>query len=599
MNNLYYQKRVMIAFVLLFSLSLFVSPINVIFAADNIEYLTITTAEARNISDRSVAVYWQASTGSQGEYRYATSLTDLANVAWTDSAVVNGVDSGHLYGSIVSFGTLSANTTYYVELRKWVGTGTGGKIYGPAKTISFATLDNQDQQLLAITNIETKNVTQSSATIYWQASTGSQGEFRYNANQYMLSNESWNEAGVINGSDTGNMYGSQVTLNVLSPGTRYYVEIRKYYMSGTTKVYGQSNILSFDTIANTDQALLDVSVVRTNNVTQTGATIYWQAQTGSQGQYRFRATPNITSAQDWNETGVINGPDTGNMYGSQVTLSNLAPGTTYYVEVRKYVVDGSTRTYGQPSVLSFDTLATSDLTLLNIYTVQTKNITPNSATIYWQALTGSQGQYRYSTTQNGVSAQNWTDIGVVNGLDTGNMYGSQVTLNNLNPGVTYYVEVRKSVASGSATIYGQPNLVWFFTAAASQDLTSYGVTKKTISGNLVKIDGNAAVYLVEDGKRYSFPNQKTYASWYGNNFYSVVSIAPATLASYRLTANITFKPGSLVKLPTVPKVYLVTDNGGLRWVTSAEKLKALGLSLSQVKDLPESFFSNYTVGADI
>jgi len=133
----------------------------------------------------------------------------------------------------------------------------------------------------------------------------------------------------------------------------------------------------------------------------------------------------------------------------------------------------------------------------------------------------------------------------------------------------------------------------------SANLSSYGVTQKTLSGNLVKVNGNAAIYLVKDGKRYSFPNQKTYESWYGKNFSSVETITQKILASYQLAGNVTYKPGTLVKLPTVPKVYLVTDNGNLRWITTKDKLNSLGLLLNQVKDLSESFFLNYTVGTDI
>lgn len=134
---------------------------------------------------------------------------------------------------------------------------------------------------------------------------------------------------------------------------------------------------------------------------------------------------------------------------------------------------------------------------------------------------------------------------------------------------------------------------------SSVDLSDYGVTQKIITGNLVKLDGSTTVYLVRDGKRYSFPNQKTYESWYGNDFSSVATISAGELASYQLFGNITYQPGSLVKIPTIPKVYLVTDDGSLRWVQTEAKLNSLGLFLSQVNDLPETFFLDYTIGTDI
>lgn len=131
------------------------------------------------------------------------------------------------------------------------------------------------------------------------------------------------------------------------------------------------------------------------------------------------------------------------------------------------------------------------------------------------------------------------------------------------------------------------------------NLSEYGVTLEKLNGSLVKAPDSSTVYLINENKRYSFPNQKIYQSWYGDDFSQVKEITFEELANYRLTGNITYKPGSLIKIPTVPKVYLVTDNGNLRWVQTEEKLNELGFSLNQVQDLSESFFVDYLVGIDI
>jgi hypothetical protein len=36
------------------------------------------------------------------------------------------------------------------------------------------------------------------------------------------------------------------------------------------------------------------------------------------------------------------------------------------------------------------------------------------------------------------------------------------------------------------------------------------------TGDLIKIDGYAPVYYLSDGKRYVFPNESTYFSWYSD-----------------------------------------------------------------------------------
>lgn len=108
-----------------------------------------------------------------------------------------------------------------------------------------------------------------------------------------------------------------------------------------------------------------------------------------------------------------------------------------------------------------------------------------------------------------------------------------------------------------------------------------------------------AVYcLKQDGTRSVFPNAETYLSWFPN-WSSVMTIPVEQLATYRLTANITMRPGSLIKIATDPHVYLVTDiNGTLRWVPSEERANTLfGNGWSGfVKDVPDTFFINYQVG---
>ncbi len=120
-------------------------------------------------------------------------------------------------------------------------------------------------------------------------------------------------------------------------------------------------------------------------------------------------------------------------------------------------------------------------------------------------------------------------------------------------------------------------------------------------GQLIKASGPAVYYFASDMKRYVFPNEKTYFSWY-MNFNSVQTISDSELASYPIGGNVTIRPGTnLVKITTDPKVYAVSPNGVLHWVES----EALAISLygsswaSRVVDVPDGFFVNYSIGASI
>jgi len=120
------------------------------------------------------------------------------------------------------------------------------------------------------------------------------------------------------------------------------------------------------------------------------------------------------------------------------------------------------------------------------------------------------------------------------------------------------------------------------------------------SGDLIKMAGNASVYyLGADGKRYVFPNSTTYFSWY-TDFSGVVTIPAAELQSYPLGGNVTMRPGTLlVKITTDPSVYAVEPNGMLRKIQSEAQAAALyGTNWNKrVVDVPDAFFTNYTVGA--
>ncbi|TAL19907.1 hypothetical protein EPN90_02145 [Patescibacteria group bacterium] len=131
---------------------------------------------------------------------------------------------------------------------------------------------------------------------------------------------------------------------------------------------------------------------------------------------------------------------------------------------------------------------------------------------------------------------------------------------------------------------------------------SFRVQAATIStGDLIKGSTGAVYYYGQNGKRFVFPNSKTYFTWY-TNFSTVKTISAGELAAIPLGGNVTYRPGfKLVKITTNPKVYAVAVGGVLRWV----KTEALAISLygadwnQKIDDIPDAFFVNYTVGAEI
>jgi len=171
-----------------------------------------------------------------------------------------------------------------------------------------------------------------------------------------------------------------------------------------------------------------------------------------------------------------------------------------------------------------------------------------------------------------------------------------------------WVEVGGTVDAGNNTITATVN---HFTMFAILGEEAEEVTPSAGTGTLIKLACGASAgvndpcravyYLGNDGKRYVFPNEKTYKTWY-SNFSGVEEVSAEEMASHFIGGNVTYRPGvKLVKIQTNPKVYAVDANGTLRWVSSgavAEELYGSSWNL-MVEDVPDPFFINYTEGADI
>lgn len=128
---------------------------------------------------------------------------------------------------------------------------------------------------------------------------------------------------------------------------------------------------------------------------------------------------------------------------------------------------------------------------------------------------------------------------------------------------------------------------------------SSGLPVHCEAGALIRIPENSSVYYCgADGKRYVFPNFKTYATWY-SDFSSVKTISLEEMSKIMLGGNITYRPGvKLVKIQTDPHVYAVDLNGTLRLMITPEIAeKYYGANWNKnVEDIPDTFFTNYKIG---
>lgn len=120
-------------------------------------------------------------------------------------------------------------------------------------------------------------------------------------------------------------------------------------------------------------------------------------------------------------------------------------------------------------------------------------------------------------------------------------------------------------------------------------------------GTLIKGSTAAVYYCGADGKRYVFPNQHIYNTWFAD-FSSVITVTDAVLASAQLGGNVTYKPGvRMIKITSDPKTYAVSRGGYLRWVQTEEVAVALyGAAWNtKIDDVDPAFFFNYSIGDPI
>lgn len=148
--------------------------------------------------------------------------------------------------------------------------------------------------------------------------------------------------------------------------------------------------------------------------------------------------------------------------------------------------------------------------------------------------------------------------------------------------------LRTSLSIAAATLFG-----------LSAALATHAATLSP--GDLIKISSRSDVYYYGiDQKRYVFPNEKTYFTWYSG--FSTKTITDAELAAVQVGGAATYRPGfKLVKVTTDPKVYAVGRGGVLRWVETEQVAAALyGPDWNtKVDDLPDAFFATYKIGTSI
>lgn len=139
------------------------------------------------------------------------------------------------------------------------------------------------------------------------------------------------------------------------------------------------------------------------------------------------------------------------------------------------------------------------------------------------------------------------------------------------------------------------------TVVSVSGLSVSNVKAAALDGDLIKVANNSTVYYYNNTKRYVFPNEKTFKTWY-RDFSGVKVISQSELESYPLGGNVTYRPGTrLVKIQSAQGVYAVGYGRTLHSIVSeANAISLWGANWNKmIDDVPDAFFTNYVTGSPL
>lgn len=107
-------------------------------------------------------------------------------------------------------------------------------------------------------------------------------------------------------------------------------------------------------------------------------------------------------------------------------------------------------------------------------------------------------------------------------------------------------------------------------------------------------------YLGADGKRYIFPTEGTFKSWFGDREVTAEKTLEE-VGEIIIGGNVTYKPGyRLITTESVTEIFYVAPGGILRPVSASLAEQIYGQDWeSMIDDLENHYFTNYKIGPAI
>ncbi len=122
------------------------------------------------------------------------------------------------------------------------------------------------------------------------------------------------------------------------------------------------------------------------------------------------------------------------------------------------------------------------------------------------------------------------------------------------------------------------------------------------NGKFIKTESNETIYFVDSSNmKHEYSQENVWHSYFGDDFSKVQIVSKQELDSYLTGDSVPYKKDSLVKTISNPKVYKVTENKILRWITNENVATRLFGNIwnKMINDIAEVFFNDYSIGENI
>lgn len=235
-----------------------------------------------------------------------------------------------------------------------------------------------------------------------------------------------------------------------------------------------------------------------------------------------------------------------------VTLSNLQPGTHYFFAIM--TDDNTVRQKGEFTTQGGSSASASSGSSnpgsVSITSGPTVSPSSTSATISWTTDKSAANEVRYGTDANNP-AQHW--------YEPGGSTQHTATLSNLQPGTTYYYQIRER--NGGVRTSGQFQTTGTATAAASTPSASTGTVQLTEQPKLAAVGDRAATVrwttnaaansVVKYGTSIAALSATANGAWGTNHTVTLSNLQPNTLYYFQVSSGQTVNAATAAKGPVL------------------------------------------------